>query len=91
MPLFSPVQSSHQLRQHDTLRRAYSHNDGANVSPNAGRRGGKGCPMTPGRARRVAPLLASMKSRFLQPFEHMVLRVLCTELRGECPGVEEWP
>ena len=74
-----------------SLRRAYSHNDGANVIAERWPPWGQGMSMTPGRARRVAPLLASMKSRFLQPFEHMVLRVLCAELRGECPGVEEWP
>ena len=32
-----------------------------------------------------------MKSGLLQPFEHMVLRLLRAELIGERPGVEEWP
>jgi len=34
---------------------------------------------------------ASTKSGLFQPFEHKFLRLLRTELRGERPGVKEWP
>ena len=36
-------------------------------------------------------LMASVKSRFFQPFEHMILRLRCAELVGKRPRIEEWP
>jgi hypothetical protein len=43
------------------------------------------------RPRWPAQALPSTKSGLFQPFEHLIPRLLRTELSGERPGVKEWP